>query len=417
MRLKNIFTSCIALFWLLFLPLELLVWSRAARSLVFHHVPLVETFSSLLNDLLWLPLAMMLPIYLAVYAAKISRWKIVKDVAYGIGIILFAVGVFHLDVYFRYLFYLMIPFFAFLFVDIVRRHKIRGYAFFYILALIGLILNYQMQLIPKIEIGSNSVKQSLSIMSYNILVNQSREKRMAAIELIRQQKPDLVFVQEIRTSDRKLLRRKLEDLYPYQHWSEKWENYNGGVIFARIPFISTRNTNIHTQYAKGYINLNHAVIQWNGRNVHLFNVHLYHGGNALIRLIFGRITLEQFLKDSESGYSRHIEEAKQIAERVSRVNEPIIFAGDFNDTPNSFVYHLFTKNLRNAFTTAGWGLGTTFGYQSLIDNVPSIVKPFVINFLRIDHIFYSHHFKILKSTVLHSNASDHEPQVAVVTLK
>ena len=417
MRLKNIFGSFLAIFWLLYLPLEFLVWSRTARYAVFGNIPLVETFSSLLNDLLWLPLAVVLPIYLTVYAAKISRRKIAKGLAYGVGIILFAGGVFHLNVYFRYLFYLMIPFFAFLFVDVVRHHKIRGYAFFYILALIGLILNYQAQLIPKIEIGRNRVKKSLSVMSYNILVDQSKEKRLAAIELIRRQKPDLLFVQEIRTSDRKLLRRKLVDLYPYQHWSEKWENYNGGVIFSRIPFVSTRNTNIHTKYAKGHINLNHAVIQWHGRNIHLFNVHLYHGGNALLKLIFGRMSPEQFLKDSESGYFRHIDEAKQIAERVSRVDEPVIFAGDFNDTPNSFVYHVFAKKLQNAFRTAGWGLGTTFGYISLINSVPSIFKPFVFNFLRIDHIFCSHHFKIVKSTVLHSNASDHEPQIAVITLK
>ena len=417
MRLKNIFRSFLAIFWLLYLPLEFLVWSRAARYFVFHHIPFIETFSSLLNDLLWLPLAIALPIYLAVYAAKISHRKIVKHVAYAVGLVLFVLGIFHLNVYFRYLFYLMIPFFAFLFVDVVRHHKIRGYAFFYILALIGLTLNYQTQLIPKIEIERNRVKKSLSVMSYNILVDQSKDKRLAAIELIRRQKPDLLFVQEIRTSDRKLLRRKLVDLYPYQHWSEKWENYNGGVIFSRIPFVSTRNTNIHTKYARGHINLNHAVIQWNGRYIHLFNVHLYHGGNALLKLIFGKMSPEQFLKDSESDYFRHVDEAKQIAERVSRVDEPLIFAGDFNDTPNSFVYHLFAKNLRNAFTTAGWGLGTTFGYQSLVDNAPSIVKPFVINFLRIDHIFCSNHFKIVKSTVLHSSASDHEPQIAVITLK
>ncbi|NOY57436.1 MAG: hypothetical protein GXO75_00685 [Calditrichaeota bacterium] len=417
MRLKNIFTSFIALFWLLYLPLEFLVWSRVVRYAVFRQIPVVETFSSLLNDLLWLPLAVALPIYLAYYVAKISEWKIIKSLACTVGLFIFILGVFHLDVYFRYLFYLMLPLFALLLIDVIKSRKIRGYAFFYVIALVGLILNYQTQLIPKIEIGRNRPKQSLSVMSYNILVDQSNEKRLEAIELIRRQKPDLVFVQEIRTSDRKLLRRRLADLYPYQHWSEKWENYNGGVIFSRIPFVSTRNANIHTKYAKGYINLNHAVIQWNGRNVHLFNVHLYHSGNVLLKLIFGRITLNRFLTDSESSYFRHIDEAKQIAERISRVDEPVIFAGDFNDTPNSFVYHIFAKKLQNAFRTAGWGLGTTFGYISLLDSVPTILRPFVFNFLRIDHIFCSNHFKIVKSTVLHSNASDHEPQIAVITLK
>jgi len=277
------------------------------------------------------------------------------------------------------------------------------------------MINYKSQLIPAFILNDKNPK--LKIMSYNILVNQYGRKRQETIEMIRREKPDIVFIQEINLLDRKILNKSLLDIYPYQLWSEKFETYNGGVILSRLPFKLQENHNIHTVYMKGYINLNHAVINFKGQDIHLFNCHLYNSGSVFIRLLFGHLSLSQFMETSKNLYNRHNTEAAKIAERVLPIDAPIILAGDFNDTPNSAAYQLFSYKLQNAFSKGGWGLGTTFGYQSLLHNVPQKLRFLVFDFLRIDHIFCSKNFRVHSAKILSFESSDHRPQVVEIELK
>ena len=106
-----------------------------------------------------------------------------------------------------------------------------------------------------------------------------------------------------------------------------------------------------------------------------------------------------------------------IAEQVFPVNAPLIIAGDFNDTPNSAIYHLFSGKLQNAFAKAGWGLGGTFGHKSLVSSVPEKGRFLLFDFLRIDHVFCSKDFNVCGAKVLKFNASDHRPQIIDLRLK
>ena len=62
-------------------------------------------------------------------------------------------------------------------------------------------------------------------------------------------------------------------------------------------------------------------------------------------------------------------------------------------------------------------MGTTFGAKHLLNSVDDLLKRFVFDILRIDHIFISHHFQIKDAAVLDNLVSDHKPQTAVVKLK
>ncbi|HPG41999.1 MAG TPA: endonuclease/exonuclease/phosphatase family protein [bacterium] len=254
-------------------------------------------------------------------------------------------------------------------------------------------------------------------MNYNILVSQYGRMRQDTINLIRHEKADVVFIQEINLQDRDLLRNELLDIYPHQLWSEKFETYNGGVILSRTPFTARDNYDVTTEYMKGHMNLNHAVITVQDQNVHLFNCHLYNSGSTFTGMLFGHLTPAQFKQKAEIATKRHDAEVAILAERILPIDEPIIFAGDFNDTPNSKTYRVFDRYLHNAFAHAGWGLGTTFGYRSLINTVPKRFNFLVFDFLRIDHVFCSHHFNIHSARVLPVDYSDHRPQIIEIELQ
>ncbi|MBN2411207.1 endonuclease/exonuclease/phosphatase family protein [candidate division KSB1 bacterium] len=399
----------------MYLLLELLVWNAGIRISLFQNQPVIENVANLLNDTIWLPIAFFLPIYLGVLATKVTKFNNIKVILFLVSLSFLVLGFSNPTRYFRYMIYIIVPFFALGLYYIFTFQKIRTNIIIFSFVLLGFILNYRGQLIPSFELNDKNPK--LKLLSYNILVNQYGRKRQETIEMIRQEKPDIVFIQEINLLDRKILNKSLSDIYPYQLWSEKFETYNGGVILSRIPFQLKENHNIHTVYMKGYINLNHAVIKFNDQDVHLFNCHLYNSGTAFLRLFFGRLSPSQFREQSRIEFNRHNTEAAKIAEHVLPLNAPIILAGDFNDTPNSAAYRLFSYKLQNAFSKGGWGLGTTFGYQSLRRSLPDKLKFLVFDFLRIDHIFCSKSFKVHSAKVLPFESSDHRPQIVEVELK
>lgn len=66
-----------------------------------------------------------------------------------------------------------------------------------------------------------------------------------------------------------------------------------------------------------------------------------------------------------------------------------------NDTPVSYCYRQFSRQLYDAFVESGNGIGQTY-----IGKVPSN---------RIDYIFYSEEFESANFTTHQVNLSDHKP--------
>ncbi len=403
-------------FWILILALQLLIWANL-RDLFFTHRPLVETVASFLRDLLWLPIALALPFYLIVLFAKTNASKYFKIIIAVICLLVFAAGGFNLPSYFRHLIFLMIPFFTLVIYQAYQKRGVKAHSLLFSVVLLAVGMNYRGNMLPSNGIYHRPSKSKLSIMTFNIHVNPSKEKRALAIETIRREKPDIVFIQEINSHDRKLFNGKLGELYPYQLWSDRFETYLGGVILSRFPFITSGNVDIQTKHASGHTNLNHAVIRMAGQDIHLLNCHLFPSGHEFIQVLLGRLGMNEFLEDARKVYLRRQDEAEQIYARTASLSGPIILAGDFNDTPNSQVYRFFSKRMQNAHSQAGWGLGTTFGKEFLLWGLPRRLVFLAFDFLRIDHVFCSEDFNVLSATVLPVEASDHKAQVVELELK
>ena len=412
---KRLLAGLLFIFWLVVLTAQGLVWANL-RVLFLPRVPTVELAASLLQDTLWIPVALVLPLYLWWLSRRETRHPGLRIAIGAAAFLLLLWGLSAMPTFFRLLF-LLLPLLGFaVWREVRRSRRLSAHLFLYLVACTGLLLNYGPQLFPSLSALRRPGPGHLKILDYNISSVSYGEKRNPIFDLIARESPDIVFIQEINSSDRKLFQKRLGEEYPHQLWADRFENYNGGAILSRLPFKSTRNIDIGTPHMSGHTNVNHAVVSLMGEEIHLFNCHLYPAGHAFLQLLFGKRTLASSLAQTRTAYQRRLAEAEELHRIVSRVEAPVILAGDFNDTPNSPLYRRFGDGLQNSFATAGWGLGTTYGQYSLQGSVSKYLRFLIFDFLRIDQIFASRHFRILEARVMPLSISDHRPQLVRLVL-
>ncbi len=94
-------------------------------------------------------------------------------------------------------------------------------------------------------------------------------------------------------------------------------------------------------------------------------------------------------------------QAQKLRDLIAASPYPVILCGDFNDTPNSFVYNELAETMTDTFREKGFGLGSTFAGR--------------LPFLRIDYILTDPTVVPYTCHVVRSQTvSDHYPVVATV---
>lgn len=96
----------------------------------------------------------------------------------------------------------------------------------------------------------------------------------------------------------------------------------------------------------------------------------------------------------ESAFVKRAWQAELIRSHMEKCPYPIIFCGDFNDTPISYAYGVFDGFLKDLFRSRANGIGNTY-----VGNFPSF---------RIDYIFTSPEFYHHRFQVLPEELSDHK---------
>lgn len=100
---------------------------------------------------------------------------------------------------------------------------------------------------------------------------------------------------------------------------------------------------------------------------------------------------------------RHEEEWKEeLLPLIEKTEIPIIIAGDFNDTPASYIYQQITRHLTDSYVEEGSGFGTTYH------------GPYPA--FRIDYVFHSPALQTLSYKRIKTNISDHYPIVVTLSL-
>jgi len=102
----------------------------------------------------------------------------------------------------------------------------------------------------------------------------------------------------------------------------------------------------------------------------------------------------RILQRIKRAFVQRAEQVHIVIDHMEKCPYPVIFAGDFNDTPASWAYKQMTKGLNDAFKS-GRGIGQTY-----IGIIPGF---------RIDYILHGDQFTAYNFTVGHQKYSDHYP--------
>jgi endonuclease/exonuclease/phosphatase family metal-dependent hydrolase len=262
-----------------------------------------------------------------------------------------------------------------------------------------------------LDFGKDTVPESaVTIATHNIggiwhgqhLISDSlREKTAAEYALFWQKNdlPDILCVQEISSKFYHTLSDKLG--YEYTFNLKK-----GTVIFSRypieaggeVPFGKTGNSSLWADVRVGK------------KLVRVYNVHFQ--SNKVT------VTTEKVIENPEldegetwrqiggvlqrvgGATSIRAEQAQRVREHIEASPNPVIVCGDFNDTPNSYVYARLSAGLTDTFREKGVGIGTTFAGA--------------LPLLRIDYILTEKSFATFSCRVLRGGDSDHYPVFAAI---
>jgi len=188
-------------------------------------------------------------------------------------------------------------------------------------------------------------------------------------------------------------------------YSHSFNLQKGTVILSRypikgggeIPFGQTANSSLWVE------------INVEGKTIRVYNVHMQ--SNKVTK------DTEKVLEDGEFDDARtwseigrvlgrvgastsvRAEQAQRLREHINACKHPVIVCGDFNDTPNSYVYSLLSTGFNDPFRQKSLGIGTTFAG--------------VLPMLRIDYILTEKIFHTYSYRTVHSEFSDHYPVVLI----
>ena len=281
--------------------------------------------------------------------------------------------------------------------------------------------SFAWHIVPK---KNKTNSKELKVMTYNVrnfdLYNWSQNinSKNKIYQTILEENPDVLCLQEFYTDTSKNFNniKQLEDLgYKFHLFSKELtlrKNEHWGLaIFSKYPFkengffMKAKNPTVYGFYPnKGLF----TDITFDGKevrivNTHLQSIYLQQEDYATIREVKKEKDLNSLQKATsiviklKKAFERRANQSLELKMFISSQKKPIIVCGDFNDTPHSFAYFQSSRNLRDAFTKGGWGIGNTYNGP-----VPG---------LRIDYILHHEALAVLETKVIKNPNSDHFPVV------
>ena len=272
----------------------------------------------------------------------------------------------------------------------------------------------QINLTEKPDKPLNTIK----VMSYNVRLfdlykwSNKIDTRNNMLELIKNENPDIICLQEFSSSDNSLQYNNLDTLIKIQKSKNTHIEYTGKVnktnkygvaIFTVYPIISKgkiifdKHSNNICIYSDLLIDKDTVRVY----NVHLQSIHLGYEDYKFVDDLMKNHETEELekskniLKRIKRAFIKRSTQTELVSEHIAKSPHPVIICGDFNDPPVSYSYHTISENLKDAFIESGEGLG-----RSYIGKFPS---------LRIDYILHSKQFMAYDFRTINQELSDHFP--------
>lgn len=248
-----------------------------------------------------------------------------------------------------------------------------------------------------------------------------KETSLRIFEFYRNNSPDIIAFQEYFDTERKKewkfspvdSLKKITQL-PYQRIEfavNAYRNSFGLAVYSKFPIVGGGRI---SDFAIGTNFAMYADIDVHGKIWRIYNAHFtsFHLSDDDLKLIENFTTEEnkkrwdgsvKLIKRLQKGYENRADQAEAVAKHASNSPYPVVFCGDFNDSPQSFSYHLLGKFFNDAFVESGWGFGATY-------NGP-------IPLQRIDYIFTSPELSTYNFKRHFKNITDHYPLSVQIALK
>lgn len=249
-------------------------------------------------------------------------------------------------------------------------------------------------------IHASSSQPSLKIFSLNCSWHKTQSLNL--VNLVQQQQPDIIFLQEIvkRHTERAFV--KLKAAYPYQVGTPPV------AILSKYPILFSESLHLagHKETQQ------RAIIRINQQDVVVYNIQTISPWIRPHKVL-------PFLTIPVYNYSERSAEIQDLVQRLQKETTPVIVAGDFNMTDQSQDYSYLKTVLQDSFQVSGRGFGFTWPHgwelSFLVKN-----SPWKLNYpiFRIDYIWYSKNWGSRTTKVLPTTGSDHlSVQTELISLK
>ncbi len=224
--------------------------------------------------------------------------------------------------------------------------------------------------------GQDDPSYTMRVISYNLMTRNT--DMTAAARVLKQNSADLIFLQEVGMP--REFTAAISGLYGVAPMFIARSDDSNLMIISRFPLRDKPTVG----------NIQEAVLVSPIGEINLRNLH--------------------FVKAINSDELQQ-REMRNLVQEISSVTDPVIVAGDINQTQNSEGYQMLREWLVNTHEESGVGFGFTFP-----TSMRRIGK--VMPFIRIDHLFVSRHFSVHTSGVIgESGGSDHYPITADISLR
>ncbi|MCD8400825.1 endonuclease/exonuclease/phosphatase family protein [Tenacibaculum finnmarkense] len=236
------------------------------------------------------------------------------------------------------------------------------------------------------------LNDDLKVMSYNVhLFNYYKHinditTEQKIYEFINNQNPDVVAMQEFYRSE--LLDIKL----PYKYIKTKSKSRKFGLaIYTKYPIVNSGSLN----FKNSANNTIFVDIVKNKDTIRIYNVHLESLKINPNKDYFGEKDSGHLFKRLTNGFEKQVAQTELILQHEYSWKKKKIICGDFNNTAYSWVYQKLSEDKKDAFLTAGIGLGKSFRY----------IYPMRIDFMLTDNTATINQYKTFSDIKF----SDHYP--------
>lgn len=242
-------------------------------------------------------------------------------------------------------------------------------------------------------------RETLTVMTYNVLGMQIESAPL--INIIRNEDPDVVLLQEINSWHAVAIEYELKDIYPYQIFAPQ-DGVEGIGTISKYPIRLTGE-----QLSLDWIGVPQLMeLDWGQKKIGVVNFHMWATGLAAPKYLDANF--------------RHREAQGEVLERfAANYKGPLIVGGDANTSPLNDTYYIMTRSLIDSWKTAGFGLGHTFPGS----DVPGSSRPKIGPLLapkwmsRIDYVFTSNDWRAIDAHLApFDGVSDHRGVVVELVL-